>query len=483
VRLLVIQLGRIGDAIWTGHLINRLGRLHSGAEIVCLASLQAAQLLGRLPQVGRVLALPEPLIKTLEEGRSPDRDQSELLVRCRRELSDRPFDLTFNLNSARTALALLSLIKEPGPIQGFCSGPGGRGLAGQDWHLALRPVVKDPAHHREHFFVNLVDLLLAYAPAGAGPGPTGYALNLTPSEEAFAEDLAAGLSRPWAAVHLGAATPDRLWPLERFARLIRGLGDRGVRAVLIGAAGDRERAAELEAGLGGLEAVNLAGQTSLGRLAALLKRADIFIGADSGPIHLAALMGAPAVGLYWGDAWPPETGPYTDKACCLSPSETCYPACTDRRPDCPARCRDQVQAEPVIEAVLAWLAGRPPESLEGQVRLWLAAADGAGRFFRPAQAEPALSLNRLAIRLMIVSVLVPDYAFSPADAEAWGLGPGPCEGFDAGLNSPGQPASDYWAALVRSAGGLEERRFLNRQRPRLEANLQALAAWLGGTSS
>jgi len=485
VRLLIIQLGRIGDAIWTGHLINRLSRLHPGAEVACLGSLQAARFLGRLPQVSRVSALPEPLLQGLDQGRALGPEEGQLLARCRQELSAKGFELTFNLNQTRAALTLLGLVRAPGQVQGFCPGPGGRGLAGQDWHLVLRPLVRDPARHREHFFVNMVDLLLAYAPAGPGPASAGYTLDLSPSEEAFAEDLAAGLSRPWAVIHLGAATPDRRWPLERFARLVRGLGDRGVRSVLVGGTAERERAAELEAELSGREAVNLAGQTSLGRLAALLKRADLFVGADSGPIHLAALMGPPAVGLYWGEAWPPETGPYTDKACCLSPTEACYPACSDRRPDCPARCRGQVQAEPVLEAALACLAGRPPESLEGQARLWLAAADGAGRFFRPAQApaEPALSLNRLAVRLMIVSVLVPDYAFRPADAEAWGLEPGSDHGFDAGLNSPGQPASDYWAALVRSAGGLEERRFLNRQRPRLEANLQALAAWLGGTRS
>lgn len=105
--------------------------------------------------------------------------------------------------------------------------------------------------------------------------------------------------RPMVAITPGGArnvareNPLRRWPLERYAELTDTLVDRGYRVVLTGDRTDgwvrtafRER-----------PALDLIGATNLPSLAALLHRCAIVVGHDSGPLHLARLVGTPTVAL------------------------------------------------------------------------------------------------------------------------------------------------------------------------------------------
>ena len=71
------------------------------------------------------------------------------------------------------------------------------------------------------------------------------------------------------------------------------------------------------------ESISIAGQTTLSQLAEVLKRCDLFIGNDSGPMHLAAAVGTRTIGLY-GPTDPERFGPVG------SHSQTIR-----RKPDCP----------------------------------------------------------------------------------------------------------------------------------------------------
>jgi ADP-heptose:LPS heptosyltransferase len=90
----------------------------------------------------------------------------------------------------------------------------------------------------------------------------------------------------------------KLWPPERFAAAFRALAEPGTRAVIMGGPGDAERAmaAPLAAALP--DAINLVGQLTLPEVSACLARAHLFIGNDSGLMHMAAAAGAPTIGLF-----------------------------------------------------------------------------------------------------------------------------------------------------------------------------------------
>jgi len=134
-------------------------------------------------------------------------------------------------------------------------------------------------------------------------------LTIPAEAAATAQQHFRGLARPLIALLPGAARgPSKRWPAPHFAALGRLLQDRlGATMLLLGTAGEAALCAELAQTIGGA-ARNLAGQTSLPELAAVLQVSDLVIGNDSGGIHLAAAVGTPVVGLF-GITDPARTGP------------------------------------------------------------------------------------------------------------------------------------------------------------------------------
>jgi lipopolysaccharide heptosyltransferase I len=109
----------------------------------------------------------------------------------------------------------------------------------------------------------------------------------------------------------GAGREDKRWPVARFAELAARLGqDAGAHVVVVWGPGEERAAGAIVAGAGaaGPRAL-LAPPTDLHELLALLRRASVMVAADTGPLHLAAALGTPCVGLY-GPTAPQRNGPY-----------------------------------------------------------------------------------------------------------------------------------------------------------------------------
>jgi heptosyltransferase-1 len=96
----------------------------------------------------------------------------------------------------------------------------------------------------------------------------------------------------------GAGKANKLWPVERFRELAREIGPR---ALAVWGPGERELAEAIGA--------RVAPPTNLRELAWILQKAEVVIGADTGPLHLAAALGTKVVGLY-GPTDPRRNGPY-----------------------------------------------------------------------------------------------------------------------------------------------------------------------------
>ena len=121
-------------------------------------------------------------------------------------------------------------------------------------------------------------------------------------------------------IHPGATDPRRRWPAERFAAVARRAADDGFRVYVVGDSSEKELAETVvelaleQAGTGqpgtGQPAAghaaearpaveSLAGNLSLGELAALLAGSAVVVANDSGPRHLAQALGTSTVGIYW----------------------------------------------------------------------------------------------------------------------------------------------------------------------------------------
>ena len=89
------------------------------------------------------------------------------------------------------------------------------------------------------------------------------------------------------------------WPPDRVAAVIAGLRARGVTAVLVGAAGDRDAARAIESALpAGTPVVDLVGRTTLRQLVGVVARCAAFVSNDSGAMHVAAALGVPLTAIF-----------------------------------------------------------------------------------------------------------------------------------------------------------------------------------------
>jgi lipopolysaccharide heptosyltransferase II len=116
-------------------------------------------------------------------------------------------------------------------------------------------------------------------------------------------------SDPVVIIHPGAGAPAKRWPPERYGQVADALMEQyGVKIVVTGSRSELGLAWWVAAEMWH-DPIVLAGETSLGELGALLARADLVIGSDSGPLHLAVAVGTPTLHMY-GPVDPQQFGPW-----------------------------------------------------------------------------------------------------------------------------------------------------------------------------
>lgn len=135
-----------------------------------------------------------------------------------------------------------------------------------------------------------------------------FDLKVTDAELARADERLGPKSGPLVGLAPGSVALSRRWPAERYAELAGRLIRQGKRVVLIGSPGDREAALAVER-LAGAPLLNLAGQTGLREVMAVIRRLDALVSNDSGAMHLAYAQNVPVLVLQ-GAADSRVTGPF-----------------------------------------------------------------------------------------------------------------------------------------------------------------------------
>lgn len=194
----------------------------------------------------------------------------------------------------------------------------------------------------------------ALLPAPAEISPLTHPLEL-PCDGAAAARVTALLARKgvpdtYGVLHPGAAADVKLWPAHRWRAVLKAQPSR--RFVVTGSAGERELVADICAGLP--HATPLVGETPLPELIELLRGAQVVLGTDTGPLHLAVAVGTPSVSVF-GPSSVARFGPWGDPARHLAVSAgwSC-PRCEDLSKARPPGCGCMLAVEP--GAVLAALA-------------------------------------------------------------------------------------------------------------------------------
>jgi ADP-heptose:LPS heptosyltransferase len=179
--------------------------------------------------------------------------------------------------------------------------------------------------------------------------------------EAAGAAAAAGLDldRPFVAVHPGAALPSKTWPAGRFRDVAWTLAADGLQVALVAPPGKPGVDFPPAPGLHALPPLSLPG------LLALLARARLFVGNDSGPAHMAAAIGVPAVAVF-GSQDPRVWRPWGPANRALWKGLPCSP-CRGFVCRNPHRfeCLDAIGVSEVVGAVRDILARTAPEPARG----------------------------------------------------------------------------------------------------------------------
>ena len=210
--------------------------------------------------------------------------------------------------------------------------------------------------------VHVVDKALSLAQAlGAPPGQPRFDLRPPVTDVVDRARRALGIAAPapFVVLNPGAAWPNKRWPADRFGALARRIHARhGWPSIVAWGPGEQTLAAEVVAAAhaGGPAAIAAAAPpTTLGELVALVAAAGLVVSGDTGPLHLAAAMGTPIVGLY-GPTDPARNGPWSSADVTLSRNQMC--ACHhQRRCTAAAWCLDAITLDEVAAAVDRRLGG------------------------------------------------------------------------------------------------------------------------------
>jgi heptosyltransferase-1 len=336
-RILVIRLSAIGDVIMASGLIPALRGAYPGARIGWLTEESNAGLLRHNPRLDRLHLWPRRRWRELRRtGRYRQflREAFELVRALRAERYDLVLDLQGLLKSGIWA--------------GLSGGRRRIGLGSREGsQLLMTEVVNRQADSLRigKEYRKLAEFL--------GASPAAFQLDIAVSGEdrIHATELlrASGVPNDYVAIAPFTTRPQKHWFDECWAELAAGLAAaRGWPAVMLGGPADRERAGTIGALAEG-RIVDLAGRTTLGQSAALIERARLLIGVDTGLTHLGIALKVPTLALFG------STRPYLDtgrpNARVLYEPLDCSPC--RRRPTCGGTfdCMRRHTAESVLKAV------------------------------------------------------------------------------------------------------------------------------------
>ncbi len=268
-------------------LVGALRQSFPSAFIAWVTQDGPADLLRDYPGLDQVLLVPRKWMKSWTQIR-----------KIRRQLQSLRFDVTLDPQSLTKSSALGWLSGARRRI-GFAS-PQGRELSG--WLNTERVVPR-----RDHVVEKYIELI---RPLGIDPPPKPRFELPIRAHHALARFLhETCLVNDYAVINPGAGWDSKLWVPSRFGQVARYLGETHQLPSIVAWAGHRELiwAKEIVARSGGH--AWLAPTTNLSELAELLCRAKLCVASDTGPLHLAAAVGTPCVGLY-GPTRPRVCGPY-----------------------------------------------------------------------------------------------------------------------------------------------------------------------------
>jgi lipopolysaccharide heptosyltransferase II len=357
VKILLIRLRLIGDVVFTTPMLRALKRAFPDSHVSYLVEPPAEAVVRGNPYLDAVIVAPQatglPRIGT----------DFGLARRLRRER----YDLVIDLHGGPRSAWLT-----------WCSGAPqriGYEITGRTW-MYTRTVARPRGLRPRHSVRNQWDLLEAIDgwPSG-GPDPAHDSVHMAPDAQAETriarrlDEHGITSAHELVIIHVSAGSAFRRWPEPAFIRLVSELAGKSPCRRIVLSSGPSDRAAatriadEARRLLGGnRDRIVDFGEFDLAELRALIERSRLFIGGDSGPLHIAATTATPIVGIY-GPTEPARSAPWRDPRFRTEAVEVAGLPCRpcDQRVCEPGdfRCLTTLKPEDVLSAAMRAMSAHP----------------------------------------------------------------------------------------------------------------------------
>jgi heptosyltransferase-3 len=283
-KILVIKLRYIGDVLLTTPVFTALKENFPDASITALVNSGTESVLAGNPAIDNIIAFDRGTKKLGLASRVIGN------LRFLRKVRSMGFDMVVDLSSSDRA-AIISFLS--GARYRLARDPIGEGFPGKK-HLYTHVAEYEDQNHMviqnldavTSFGISAEDLRLKIF---ATQEDRDYAKGLFDEKGIVGDDFVV-LIQPTSRKEF------KCWPDEKFAALIDALQGKGAKVVVTGAPSEAETIRSISS-LCGLPPMDL-GATTIGQLVAVLELADLFIGLDSAPMHIAAAVRTPAIALF-----------------------------------------------------------------------------------------------------------------------------------------------------------------------------------------
>ncbi len=353
-KILVIKLDHIGDVILSLPAIKLLRQKFPDSHITVLCGPWAKPVLETVKEINNIICFN--FFHEKSEKGEKFLNSSEL-KKLKEILISMNFDLGIDLrrfSDTREILNISGARYKAGYRSKDCCVPLTVSLDGD--------LLKDVPGQlsKPHISVQLFELILSIP--SVNTINYKYALSELSFKEDIPEDIKSLLLDTLfiVAIHPGSGTTMRCWPPSHFASLIDLVAKKyKARILLFGGKEERELIEKImELSLYKDNVISLAGALNLKQFMSVLKHCHIFIGNNSGPGHIAGVLGVPLLIIFSGHVLPHEWQPYGEKSLVIYRDTFCSPCYKLLPEDCPfdLKCLKKISPENVLDGLYEVMA-------------------------------------------------------------------------------------------------------------------------------
>lgn len=293
-RILIVRLSAVGDAILTLPVLNALRVKFPHAHLAWAAQAGAASLLKGHAALDQLIVVPKDWFKSWQQFSA-----------LRQTLRAGKFEFAIDVQGL-TKSAGIAWFAGAKRRLGFHKGD----FYGREFSTWLNNELLTPT--AEHIVDQQLELLqlLGVSPPKSRSAEVRFDVPRLPADVAAVDGFIQERQLPaeFVLIQPGAGWPSKLWPTDRYAAVAEALRQHGLQSLVLWSGNEEQKLADEIARLSNGAAVQ-APPTTLPQLAEFARRARFFLGPDTGPLHLAAAVNCPCVGLY-GPMSASRCGPY-----------------------------------------------------------------------------------------------------------------------------------------------------------------------------